>query len=54
MDIEWLTRSVGQYEVLSLSSYNLCSDELLHKLGYPPQLLGATLTSLSTQNTDNS
>lgn len=39
VDIEWLSRSVGQYKVMSLKPFALCSEDLLDGLGYPEELL---------------
>ena len=36
VDIEWLSRSVGQYNLLSLRPLPLCSDDTIDNLGYTP------------------
>lgn len=50
VDIEWLTRSVGQYRVLSLRPFALCSDDLLNSLGYPEELTANVPFSFSQSN----
>lgn len=39
VDIEWLSRSVGQYKVMSLRPFALCSEDLLDNLGYPEEMV---------------
>lgn len=50
VDIEWLSRSVGQYKVLSLRPFALCSEDLLDHLGYPDELITSMHLS-SSQST---
>lgn len=39
VDIEWLSRSVGQYKIMSLRPFALCSEDLLDSLGYPEDMI---------------
>lgn len=39
VDLEWLTRSIGQYKLGSLVPYTLCSENSLDSLNYPEELL---------------
>lgn len=39
VDIEWLSRVVGQYQVTSVRPFVLCLDEQIEDLGYPPSLI---------------
>ncbi|KAJ8917481.1 hypothetical protein NQ315_005530 [Exocentrus adspersus] len=38
VDLEWLSKCVGQYKVLSIRPYIWCSEDHLNDLGYPPFL----------------
>ncbi|XP_063914248.1 uncharacterized protein LOC135130759 [Zophobas morio] len=49
VDIEWLSRSVGQYNLLSLRPFTLCSDDTIDNLGYPPELTANMTYSFSQQ-----
>lgn len=51
VDLEWLSRSVGQYETLSLRPFTLCSEDNIGDLGYPEQLLVELPFSLQDVNT---
>ncbi|XP_056633690.1 RING finger protein PFF0165c-like isoform X1 [Diorhabda sublineata] len=42
VDIEWLSRSVGRYKILSVRPYLWCSDDNIEKLGYPIDLIENT------------
>jgi hypothetical protein len=53
VDIEWLSRSVGQYQILSLRPFVLCSEDYIERLGYPPQLL-VNMTYSASQQTFSS
>lgn len=50
VDIEWLCRSVGQYKLLSIRPFALCSDDNFAELNYPPDLL-ANVPYNFTENT---
>lgn len=50
VDIEWLSRSVGQYKVLSLRPFALCSEDSLDNLGYPDEMV-ANMQLSSSQST---
>lgn len=39
VDIEWLSRTVGQYQLCSIRPFMLCSEEGIEDLGYPSHLL---------------
>lgn len=41
VDIEWLSRSVGQYKILSFRPFALCSEDLLDNLGYPEEMVAS-------------
>ncbi|GJQ70625.1 hypothetical protein Trydic_g23016 [Trypoxylus dichotomus] len=47
VDVEWLSRSVGQFQLLSLKPFSLCSDDNIADLGYPEELLVDTPFSFS-------
>ncbi|KRT80531.1 hypothetical protein AMK59_6735 [Oryctes borbonicus] len=47
VDIEWLSRSVAQFQLLSLKPFSLCSDDNISQLGYPEELLADTPFSFS-------
>nr|XP_023011827.1 uncharacterized protein LOC111502085 isoform X1 [Leptinotarsa decemlineata] len=49
VDIEWLSKSVGRYKLLSIRPYIWCSDDHLDDLGYPPNLTEAVQSSSSEQ-----
>ncbi|XP_044268828.1 uncharacterized protein LOC123014008 [Tribolium madens] len=49
VDLEWLSRSVAQYQVLSLRPFTLCSDNSIDSLGYPPELVVDMTYSFSQQ-----
>ncbi|CAG9837328.1 unnamed protein product [Diabrotica balteata] len=50
VDIEWLSRSVGRYKVISVRPYIWCSDDLLDDIGYPSYLTEQTNSFLSLQD----
>lgn len=51
VDIEWLSRSVGQYKLMSLKPFALCTeDHLLDNLGYPEEMVSSLISS-SSQST---
>ncbi|XP_060517662.1 breast cancer type 1 susceptibility protein-like [Cylas formicarius] len=53
VDIEWLTKCIGQYKIVSFRPYLLCSDELICDLGYPSVLIESvpfTLTEATLGN----
>lgn len=50
VDIEWFSRSVGQYKVLSVRPFTICSENSIDSLGYPPDLV-ANMTFSSSQQT---
>lgn len=45
VDIEWLSRSVGRYKILSVRPYLWCSDDNIDDLGYPNYLTENTSSS---------
>ncbi|KAG5880659.1 hypothetical protein JTB14_022821 [Gonioctena quinquepunctata] len=49
VDIEWLSKSVGRYKLLSVRPYIWCSDDNLDDLGYPPYLTEMVQSSASDQ-----
>ncbi|XP_072390412.1 uncharacterized protein [Diabrotica undecimpunctata] len=49
VDIEWLSRSVGRYKVISVRPYIWCSDDLLDDIGYPSYLTENSNSFLSLQ-----
>uniref|UniRef100_A0A6P7F707 Breast cancer type 1 susceptibility protein homolog n=1 Tax=Diabrotica virgifera virgifera TaxID=50390 RepID=A0A6P7F707_DIAVI len=50
VDIEWLSRSVGRYKVISVRPYIWCSDDLLDDIGYPSYLTEQSNSFLSLQD----
>lgn len=47
VDLEWLSRSVGQYKLVSVRKYALCPDEAICDLGYPDELMTIDVTQQS-------
>lgn len=50
VDIEWLSRSVGQYKIINVRPYRLCSEDTLDNLGYPEEMV-ASMSSSTTPST---
>lgn len=50
VDIEWLSRSVGQYKIVSLKPFALCSEDLLDNLDYPDEMINSMQSSASQYN----
>lgn len=38
-DVEWLSQSIGRYQIISIIPYLLCLDNGIEHLGYPSALL---------------
>ncbi|XP_018335069.1 breast cancer type 1 susceptibility protein homolog [Agrilus planipennis] len=47
VDLEWLSRSVGQYQLQNLRQFTLCSEDSICELGYPAVLTAEVTTSQS-------
>lgn len=53
VDIEWLSRTVGQYQVASVRPFVLCLEDGIDDLGYPYPLI-AQIPETPTQLTNTS